>query len=149
MRILLGSILAVAFFASLVFGVLDFSGTVRARQAGFGRMLALHRSIRNQLGQSVPDSAAIARAAAAEAQLARDLPSWFPPGTGPDRVSTYARAEVWTRNSDFRARANELALALDDLGKAARSGNVGQLRAQQERVAEACQACHRSYLKFY
>jgi cytochrome c556 len=149
MRYFLGSIVTAAFVASLAFGVLDFSGTVRARQAGFGRMLALHRSVRIQLNQSVPDSAAILRAAAAEAELARDLPSWFPLGTGPDRVSTYARAEVWTRNSDFRARANELALALDDLGKAARSGNVGQMRAQQDRAAEACQACHRSYLKLY
>lgn len=139
--------LAALAIASAGAAALDVSGSVPARRGNFDRLLSLDRSVRMELRQSNPDAAAVRRTALAEEQLARQLPSWFPAGTGPgDNVRTNARPEIWTNNQDFRAKANRLAVALDGLARAASSGDAGRMRDQQASVGEACQTCHRSYL---
>ena len=119
---------------------------VAARQAKYKILLRLDRAIHVALRQSPPDRAAVDSAARAAKQLALQIPSWFPPGTGPDDgARTYARTEIWTDRAGFRARSQALADVFGRLDQAAQSGNVEAMTAEQSEIGPACKACHESY----
>jgi len=148
MRIrLLGAALAALAVAGVAEAAIDVTAIVRVRQSNFKTLLSLHRSIKGELMHSSPRAAVVSQAAAREVEMARQLPSWFIAGTGPDNgARTDARREVWTSAADFRAKAGGLSLALAQLDTAARAGDVGRMRVQQRAVGKACQACHDDYL---
>ncbi len=148
MRIrLLGAVLVVLAVAGVAEASIDVTTIVRTRQSNFKTLLNLHRSIKGELMQASPRAAVVSQAAAREVELARQLPSWFIAGTGPDNgARTDARREVWTSAGDFRAKAGALSSALAQLDIAARAGDVGRMRVQQRAVGEACQSCHEDYL---
>jgi cytochrome c556 len=148
MRIrLLGAALVALAVAGVAEASIDVATIVRTRQANFKTLLSLHRAIKGELTRGAPRMAVVSQAAAQEAVLARQLPSWFVAGAGPDNgVRTDARREVWSSAADFRAKAGALSSALARLETTARAGGVGRMRAQQRAVGEACQACHDDYL---
>lgn len=126
---------------------IDAAVVIRMRQANFDRLLTLHKSIRNELRQARPNGAGVSRAVLAEAQIAQQIVTWFPVGSGPDaRVRTDARRGIWADPRDFQAKAVALNGALGQLEAAARSGDPDRMRAQQRAVADACESCHETYL---
>lgn len=119
---------------------------VKLRRGSFNSLLAAYKVVNAQLKRSRPDLAAIAGATDRMAEMARQLPAWFPPGSGPESGGdTNAKPEIWRRPEDFRAHAAALTEALDRLAVAAKAGNVEAIRKRQHGVSQACTACHQVF----
>jgi cytochrome c556 len=102
--------------------------------------------IQLEVAKPSPDTAAVGDAARKIEDLARQIPSWFPPGSGPETgVAMQARAEIWADPAGFRAKAAALggnAMALQ--GAAAANDQAG-LKSGFLNLAQACQGCHSAF----
>jgi cytochrome c556 len=117
------------------------------RQAGMKQVGRTFKGINDQLHSGAPDADALRLGAAQLASLARQVPSWFPKGTGPETgVKTEAKADIWTHQADFRAKAAALATATSALADAAKgSSDPAVLTPLVRQVGAACKACHTAY----
>lgn len=91
----------------------------------------------------IPYDAAAASADADVVLLVSRLP-WhaFGPGTDKGR-ETAARPEIWQEQARFKERSEVLMAQVSDvLVPAARSGDLGQLKAAFGPTAQRCKACH-------
>jgi cytochrome c556 len=79
------------------------------------------------------------------AALARLIPSIFPQGTGPDKVKTETKAEVWRDWSRFTASAKALEDESNKLASLAKAGNMDAVKAQFQNVGKTCGGCHDSF----
>ena len=94
---------------------------------------------------SAPDAAAMAASVTTIDDLARQLPDWFPAGSGPqDGVKTHAKPEVWTDFAAFAEKAQHLQDAASALRAAAPAG-VDAMRAKMNDVGDSCGACHKQF----
>jgi cytochrome c556 len=120
---------------------------IPARQAGMKDVGRTFKGINDQLKSSAPDAKALKDGSAHLADLARQVPSWFPAGTGPEAgIKTAAKADIWTQPADFRAKAVALATATRALADgAARSSDPAVLTPLVREVGGACKACHTTY----
>jgi cytochrome c556 len=124
----------------------DPRSEVRLRRGNFNTLLAAYKVVNAQLKRGRPDISAIAGATDRMAAMVRELPAWFPPGSGPESgAETNAKPEIWRRPEDFRAHAVAMSEAVDRLAAAARSGNVDAIRERQHAVSAACTACHQVF----
>ena len=101
------------------------------------------KGIGRELKADSPSVTVIRQHAALIARYAPQIPSWFPPGTGPESGNrTRAKAEIWTDNRTFRQRAEALHVQADRFSQAAESGNVDAIRAARPGLSDACKNCH-------
>ena len=98
-----------------------------------------------ELKKDSPDMAKVRGAAATWARYAPQVKGWYPPGTGPDVGKTRAKAEIWKKPQDFRAKAVAFEKAVQALSGAARGNNVVAIRTAHAEVGKACKACHDPY----
>jgi cytochrome c556 len=118
----------------------------KLRRGNFDTLLTAYKVVNAQLKRGRPDIAAIAGATDRMATMTRQLPAWFPPGSGPESgAETNAKPEIWRRPEDFRAHAEAMSEAVDRLAVAARSGNIDAIRERQHAVSAACTACHQVF----
>jgi cytochrome c556 len=133
---------AVAFAATVQTG----PTAARARRDNFDALLSADRVLRDQLGSSNPDLKAIRQASGRMHELAAQLPSWFPPGSGPESgAPTHAKPEIWQNPADFRRRQLALLAAVSQLDAAARAGELTKVRTARSETSEACRGCHETY----
>ncbi len=141
-------------FASLVaagaiflVAAVDPHVAIPKRQDGMKLVGRTFKGINDQLKASTPDAQALKLGSAQLAQLAKQVPSWFPAGSGPDMgVKTEAKADIWAKPADFHAKALALASATDALAAgAARSSDPAVLTPLVQQVGGACKACHIAY----
>lgn len=119
---------------------------VLARQAHYKELSKAFGGLNGELRKEAPDKAVIAADAAAAASLAKDLPSWFPKGSGPEAgVKTAAKAEIWTDAAGFAAAAGKLADETAKLQQAATAGDIDAIKAQARATGGACKNCHDTY----
>ena len=104
-----------------------------------------NKILRRELTKSSPNLAAVRGAAAAIARRSGAASRWFPAGTGPNVGKTGARPEIWQRPQDFAAKMRNFQAAARALDAAARSGNMGAIRARYATLGGTCKACHDSY----
>lgn len=110
------------------------------------KSLASHMNALNGLVSGdveLPDQAVIH--ASSVSALLHVLPTLFPQDTGPERVKTGAKAEVWKRSAAFRAAEERADAEAAKLLGVARSGDRVALRSEVAAVSKACAACHRDY----
>ena len=101
------------------------------------------KAIGRELKGGSPSVATIQRHAAEIARFAPQVPSLFPPGTGPETGRrTRAKAEIWSDPQTFRQRAEQFEAAATRFNQAAQSGDLAAIRAAQPAVADACKNCH-------
>lgn len=98
-----------------------------------------------ELRKDNPDLAKIRGAAATFARYAPQVKGWYPPGTGPEVGKTRAKAEIWQKPQDFRAKAIAYERSVQAFSAAARGNNVAAIRAAAGTVGKACKACHDPY----
>ena len=143
------SSLAALLAAGTVFLVaaVDPHVAIPKRQDGMKLIGRTFKGINDQLKASTPDAQSIKLGAAQLDQLAHQLPSWFPKGTGPETgVKTAVKADVWTHAADFHAKAVALASATHALASAAgKSSDPAVLTPLVRQVGGACKACHETY----
>ena len=104
------------------------------------------KSIHDEIGQAEPDLTAIQSNARQIEALARQIPSWFPKGTGQQPgVKSGALPAIWEQIPTFKQRAAGLAGAAHEIAAAAASGNVDATKAAAGNLGGACKACHDSF----
>ena len=101
--------------------------------------------ITRELKAGSPDLAQVRQGADTIATLAPQVPSWFPAGTGPDAGKTHAKAEIWQRPDDFRAKAQAFEQAATAFQAAARGSDLAAIRAAHADLGKSCKACHDIY----
>ena len=92
-----------------------------------------------------PNLGAVRASSAQIARLSARVPGWFPPGTGPDVGKTHAKAEIWQKPDDFRAKALDFRRAALAFNAAARGRDVNAMKAAFGNLGKACKACHDPY----
>ena len=92
-----------------------------------------------------PDLGVIRSSATTMARLAAQVPSWFPPGTGPDIGKTMAKPEIWQRPADFNAKAKAFGQSAKAFEAAARAGEMPAIQASFAALGKTCKACHDDY----
>jgi cytochrome c556 len=119
---------------------------IKTRQQRLKDTGAAMKAIVDQIKTGMPDKAVTVPAAGKVVQTAKDLPTWFPKGTGPEAgVKTAAKPEIWTMPDDFKAAAEKLGPEADKLASVAASGDGAALLAQLQATGKVCGACHKEF----
>lgn len=79
------------------------------------------------------------------AEVAGLIPSLFPKGS--DQGKTGALPAIWERWDEFTKHADDLKSEATMLASAGQSGDLATVRAQFEKTAKMCGACHKDFRK--
>jgi cytochrome c556 len=121
----------------------DIPGAIAARQAHFKQIGKAAKATYEALNSPTPDVAAIQGYARTIDQLAPQVPSWFPAGSGPESgVKTQAKPDIWTHPADFKAAAAGFAGEARKFDVVAASGDLGAIRAEYGALGKTCKTCH-------
>lgn len=101
--------------------------------------------ISRELKADNPNLARVRAGSATIAELAPQVPSWFPAGTGPDVGKTEARAEIWQKPEDFAAKAQAFREAAVTFNTAAGGTDLSSIRSAHANLGKSCNACHDLY----
>lgn len=74
------------------------------------------------------------------------LVALFPVGTGPDKLKTDAKAEIWTKWADFETAAKSFETESAKLVEVAKTGDFDAFKVQYGAVGKTCGGCHDSFL---
>lgn len=119
---------------------------VDARVAHYKEIGKANKAIHDELGQSQPNLRSVQVNARAIEALARQIPTWFPHGSGQQAgVKTEALPIIWQQVPIFKQRAAGLAGAAHQLDAAAGGGDVAAANAAAHNVSLACKACHDTF----
>lgn len=124
----------------------DPKAAYEARHEGFEDIGDHFKAINRELKGGSPSIERVQREAAALAEKAKQVPGWFPAGTGPESgTRTRAKAEIWANNQDFQQRAQTLGQASSAFAQAAQSGDLAAIRAAMPALGDSCKQCHDRY----
>lgn len=144
--LLAGLALAGAAYGQLTAAAPDPSAVqkiVDARIAHYKEIGKANKAIRDELGQSQPDLAKVQANARVIEALAKQIPGWFPRGSGQQPgVKSEALPLIWQQLPTFKKRAAGLASAAHQTAVASSSGDPGATRAAAAGIGAACKACH-------
>lgn len=118
---------------------------MKKRHQDFEKIGDAMKSISRELKAETPDLAQVRTGAAEIAGLARQVPTWFPAGSGPDVGKTEARAEIWQKPEDFAAKARDFQEAAMAFNQAAQGSDLAAIRSAQANLGKSCKACHDLY----
>jgi len=77
--------------------------------------------------------------------LSGEIPNLFPAGSGPDKVKTSAKSDVWQRAADFKAAAAKLESESAKLVAAAKHNDAAARNTQFAATGEQCNGCHKVF----
>lgn len=77
--------------------------------------------------------------------LGASFASLFPEGTGPDKVKSESKPEIWTQRDKFLAAAAAFEAETLKLVDVAKTGDLAAYKAQTDKVGQACGACHEPF----
>ncbi len=118
---------------------------MRERHKKYEQLGKAMKVIGRELKGDSPDLAAVRKNAAIISAFAPQIPSLFPPGTGPDVGKTEAKAEIWQKPEDFMAKSTAFTAAARAFDTAAQGTDLAAIRAAQGTLGKACKACHDLY----
>jgi len=119
---------------------------IKARQANFKQLGRDYKALGDEIKRGSPNPGIVKARAAAVAAAASRIPRWFPPGSGPEAgVKTAAKAEIWRRVPDFKAKAAGLRAEAGKMARLAGGGDRDAMAAQLKAVGARCKACHTDY----
>ena len=118
---------------------------MKERHENYEKIGDAMKAISRELKGQSPDLGKVRAGAATIAQLAPQVPTWFPAGTGPDVGKTEARAEIWQKPEDFAAKAQSFREAASSFQTAAQGSDVAAIRSAHANLGKSCKACHDSY----
>ncbi|MGQ9426114.1 c-type cytochrome [Gilvimarinus sp. F26214L] len=104
------------------------------------------KTIRDQLRSKDSDMEAIAKASETINSLSKEIPSWFPEGTGPETgIETEAKAEIWQDWSSFTAAADRLVEESGKFVALTATGDKAKIMGGVRGLGGACKNCHDSF----
>lgn len=101
--------------------------------------------VSRELKSDNPDLAAVRQRATQIEAFAQQVPSLFPPGTGPEAGKTEAKADIWRNPDDFLAKSRDFAAAAKAFRTAAQGSDLAAMRAAHGELGKTCKACHDLY----
>ncbi len=120
--------------------------SIAARQAGYKKIGAAMKSLREQLTSAAPDKAVMLDAAQTIAATVPGQAGLFPAGSGPEAgVHTDALPLIWTDRATFDADMARLITESAKLETVAGGGDVAAIGAQVKATGAACGACHHQF----
>ena len=139
---------------ALVFGVLagavayaaeDAKDVVKYRRAVMSAQFGHFKTIKAIVTGKVGFTGQLANQATALDLSGRGLTVLFPAGTGPDKIKSRAKADIWQDWKKFEASAKKLNAETAKLVKVANGGDKKAVAAQFKAVGKACGGCHKSF----
>lgn len=119
---------------------------VDARVAHYKEIGKAAKGIKDELGESRPNLSSVRANANVIEALAKQIPTWFPNGSGPQAgVKTEALPAIWQETPLFKQRAAGLAGAAHQISAAAASGNLDATKAGASHLGDSCKACHDTF----
>jgi cytochrome c556 len=124
-------------------GPVDVAAFMHDRHERYEDIGDAMKGINRELKGGSPSIARVQRHAAQIAHFAPQVPSLFPPGTGPETGRrTRAKAEIWSDPQTFRQRAEAFRTQATRFNRAAQSGDIAAVRAALPDLAKSCKNCH-------
>lgn len=77
--------------------------------------------------------------------IAPNVGSLFPAGTGPDVGKTGAKAEIWQNGPDFTAKTGDFQKAAQAFNAAAQGNDLAAIKKSFGDLGGTCKACHDKY----
>jgi cytochrome c556 len=119
---------------------------IKARHEKLHDLGTQAKAIGGQLKSGTLDRAIMTEAAKKIAASSRELPTWFPKGTGPESgVKTLAKPEIWTQPDEFKAAADKFPPEADKLVEIVATGDAKAIGAQLQATGKTCQGCHKPF----
>ena len=121
---------------------------VTARHENYEQVKQAFRAIGDELKKESPSFEVIDTNAEKLDALAKDLPSWFPEGSGPETgAKTEALPVIWEKWPDFEEAAGKLQTAVGGLVAASSAEDLGLTGEAAKNVGGACKSCHDTFRK--
>ena len=121
----------------------DVAGFLHDRHERYEDLGDAMKAVNRELKGGSPSIPTIQRHAAAIAEFATQVPSLFPPGTGPETGHrTRAKAEIWSDRQTFDQRAEAFRTEAARFNQAAQTGDIAAIRAALPGLSKACSNCH-------
>ena len=130
---------AVAYAAEDAKDVVKFRRSVMKAQSA--HLKAIKAVVRGKVGFT----GQLANHAMALALTGKGLTDLFPAGTGPDKIKTRAKPEIWRDWKKFEASAKKLQQETAKLVKIANGSDKKAVAAQFKAVGKACGGCHKLF----
>jgi cytochrome c556 len=144
-----GSVLACASYGGLMAARPEPAAVqqlVDARVAHYKEIGKANKAIRDELGQSQPNLAAVQANARVIEALARQIPTWFPRGSGQQAgVKSEALPAIWEQLPTFKQRSVALVSAAHQAAAAAATGDLDATKTAVGAIGNACKACHDTF----
>ena len=119
---------------------------IKARQQHLKDVGKAAKAISDQLKSGMPDKAVVQTNAADIARILKDLPTWFPKGTGPEAgVKTAAKPEIWAQPADFRKAYDTAQDAADKFVETAATGDAKAEMTGFMSLGMSCGGCHKPF----
>jgi cytochrome c556 len=118
---------------------------MKQRHKDYEKIGAAMKVVGRELKSESPNLAVVRTEAATIAELASQVPSWFPTGTGPDVGKTEARAEIWQKPEDFAAKVQTFRAAAEAFNADAKGTDLGAIRSAHSELGKSCKGCHDLY----
>ena len=118
---------------------------MKQRHENYEKIGDAMKAISRELKGENPDLGRVRSGAATIADLAPQVPTWFPEGTGPDVGKTDARAEIWQKPEDFAAKAKAFREAAMAFNTAAQGSDLDSIRSAHADLGKSCKGCHDLY----
>ncbi len=130
---------AVAYAAEDAKDVVKFRKSVMKAQSA--HLKAIKAVVRGKVGFT----GQLANHAKALDLTGKGLTDLFPAGTGPDKIKTRAKADIWQDLKKFEASVKKLQQETAKLVKIANGGDKKAVAAQFKAVGKACGGCHKPF----
>lgn len=77
--------------------------------------------------------------------LATTIKTLFPAGSGPDKIKSEAKAEIWTKSADFAAACKDFEEQTAKLAEIAKGSDKAAFQEQFGKVGMSCKGCHDTF----
>lgn len=112
------------------------------RHENFETIGEAFKTIRDEL-RGAGNLQAISSSAQTIHDLARELRTWFPAGTGPETgIKTEAKPEIWQNKAEFNSAAERLVKESEKFLALTTSGDTSRIAGGVRGLGGACKNCH-------
>ena len=137
---------AILVAASAVAAGLSGADAAKARMDHMKAMGGAAKALREQLQAGHADPAIVKVQTAKILAGAKDLPTWFPVGSGKSaEPKSHALDVVWTDAAGFDGKAKALLAAAQKLDAVGQSGDAAGVLPAFKDVGAACKGCHEKF----
>lgn len=121
---------------------------IKQRQQNFEQIGGAFKTIRDEVRSRNSNMEAISESVNTINAFAKELPNWFPTGSGPESgVDTEALPAIWKDQAGFAAAAQKFLDASEQMRSLAESGEASKVASGIPALGGSCKNCHDNYRK--